>query len=1435
MSKELKLQVSLFLVLGVAWSFIHCGGSHGSTSTPEPAPTTPVLTMPSSVNAGATGLTASVPSQAGCTYAWTIMGGTITAGASGTQVTFTAGTSGSVQLGCVVTNAVGVSSGQGTATSTIQVATLATPAAVTLSTTVLDAATAMPIATSGLTLTIYTQTGTAALAGPMPNTGGGVFTYVPTVPLPATFRLVAQSSGYNPASQLVTINASDVKGDGSGLVATRLSLTSTASTLVAPAASATGTTSSTGTTTQAITSTTASTTDVVGAARVTIPASTVVTDAKGAPLTGTVTLVATYSNNQSASSLASFPSGSQVSLNGAPVTLISGSGVSCSAMDSSGNQAASFSPPVQINLAIPAGTPNPSRNFQPVQAGDTIPIWYFGADGILTALLDGSGNPVIATLGTAVGSGSTAYFQASFPTSHFCFFNAGWPLAATQAQDTVLTIQGAAGNALSGTVALTSGGWGVSFSLPGGMPDPSTITISGAPAGQAGTITLGLAGNQASYPLTGDIAQTLTVAAQVASGNLSTCTVTVQAGNAAGVLSPVPSATVVAISADGSSQVQGATDTRGTVVLQGLEVGTLYSLTVSLGGAAQVSTFTAARGGLTVPVTLNAVAPTITTQPAGLGVTMGQSATFAVYATGVGPLTYQWSENGVAIPGAVSANYTTPSTQATDNGAAFTVTVSNAVGSVTSEAASLTVNPVLAPTITRFSANPTLISAGQAAILTGTFANGTGVITPGNLTAFSGVPLAVIPSGNTTYTLTVTNGAGVAATLTAAITVLAVPTTPAISAPALVTAGTMGLTASVQVQAGCTYLWSIMGGTPTAGTTTSQLTFTAGNSGSVVLTCVVTNAAGAASAQGIATSTIVPPPVTPVITTPQYVTAGMAGLTAAVAVQTGCTYVWTILGGTLTSSATSNQITFTAGTADTVVLGCAAVNAAGVASTPGDFTITVQPAPPLVPATLIATVVDAATGLPIANPGLSLTVYAGQSATLVAGPLANTSSGTFSYVPSATPPVTYRLVASAPGYLTSSQFVTLNTSDTRTDGSGMVAAVLKMIMVAAPPASVVSATAPATVSATGATLMATTAATPAATGVPGNASVTIPAGTVATNASGTPLSGLLTLGITYENNSSTGPLASFPGGFTTYWTPTGAASSTPLTLISGGGCSVTLTDASGNQAATFSSSVTLTMSIPAGTYNPLTAQVVKASDSVPIWCSGGNGSLSPLTNVMGMSVVGVLGALDASHAFYPVIFQTGQAGFFEPGWVVAPGQTQDTQVTIKGAGGNALSGLAVLTAGGWSQAAGLNGGDPDPATVTLSNTPMGLPGTLTLHLGGGLMGTYPFVGGTPLFLDLTNGVESLALTSATVTVNAVDSKTGGTSPYASVPVVAVAIDGSSLLQGITNTSGSVTLYGLRVAMAYKVLVAPQNAAAQSIDLTASSMTTANLLNFNFAN
>ena len=91
-------------------------------------------------------------------------------------------------------------------------------------------------------------------------------------------------------------------------------------------------------------------------------------------------------------------------------------------------------------------------------------------------------------------------------------------------------------------------------------------------------------------------------------------------------------------------------------------------------------------------LTYNCVlSPSITGQPSSQSVASGQPARFSIAASGTAPLSYQWLRNGVAIAGATQATYISPATSSADSGAAFSVTVSNVAGMLTSLPATLTV------------------------------------------------------------------------------------------------------------------------------------------------------------------------------------------------------------------------------------------------------------------------------------------------------------------------------------------------------------------------------------------------------------------------------------------------------------------------------------------------------------------------------------------------------------------------------------------------------------------------------------------------------------------------------------------------------------------------------------------------------------------------
>jgi hypothetical protein len=86
------------------------------------------------------------------------------------------------------------------------------------------------------------------------------------------------------------------------------------------------------------------------------------------------------------------------------------------------------------------------------------------------------------------------------------------------------------------------------------------------------------------------------------------------------------------------------------------------------------------------------VAASIAVQPYDMTVAAGQPVTFTVTGAGSATLTYQWKRNGADIAGATGTSFTMPAVASADNGAVFTVTVSNSIGTVISDPAVLSVH-----------------------------------------------------------------------------------------------------------------------------------------------------------------------------------------------------------------------------------------------------------------------------------------------------------------------------------------------------------------------------------------------------------------------------------------------------------------------------------------------------------------------------------------------------------------------------------------------------------------------------------------------------------------------------------------------------------------------------------------------------------------------
>ncbi|MGH7146023.1 MAG: immunoglobulin domain-containing protein [Planctomycetota bacterium] len=388
----------------------------------------------------------------------------------------------------------------------------------------------------------------------------------------------------------------------------------------------------------------------------------------------------------------------------------------------------------------------------------------------------------------------------------------------------------------------------------------------------------------------------------------------------------------------GGTAIGGATSATYTIATSALTDAGSYDVVVTNTGGSVTSN--------TVTLTVNPVGfPAITTQPTNQTVSEPNTATFTVVASGTATLSYQWYRgSGTGTPvGTNSASYTTGATTvAGDNGAQFHVVVTNGLGSVDSNLATLTVNPPGAPTITTQPTNQSVVVGGSATFTVVASGSGLtyqwykGVTAIGGATGASYTinPAALTDAGS--YTVKVTNGGGSVTSNPATLTVtkpytgnpitgapatLTLPTAPAASSTPVSATFTVtnswGTPVTVTITGGAGWLSGsptpiliapgasqviTVTGDPAVGSGTANLTLT-NSPGGQTATVAVTFAVSGTSA---ATASIVAPMQDAAIST---------SVTLDGSATTGATsYQWTqIAGPTVTlTGATTNTATFTA-------------------------------------------------------------------------------------------------------------------------------------------------------------------------------------------------------------------------------------------------------------------------------------------------------------------------------------------------------------------------------------------------------------------------------------------------------------------------------------------------------------------------------------------
>jgi len=353
--------------------------------------------------------------------------------------------------------------------------------------------------------------------------------------------------------------------------------------------------------------------------------------------------------------------------------------------------------------------------------------------------------------------------------------------------------------------------------------------------------------------------------------------------------------------------------------------------------ASAVTTSTAV--SLTVNPAL--VGPTITTQPTAQSVTVGQSATFSVVATGSGTLTYQWWKGGVAISGATAATYTIATTVSIDAGS-YAVVVTNSVSSVTSTSTTLTVNaapvgpvistqPVAQAKLIGQSVSFTVAATGSAT-LTYQWTKNAANISGATSATYSIPSVSIADAGN--YAVVVTNSVSSVTSASVALTVT--PTAPIITTPPTAQSVTVGQSATFSVLAtgsgSLSYQW-IKGGAVISGATVATYTIPATVSAdagnyAVAVVNIVSSVASAATTSTAVSLTVNAALVGPSIATQPVARTVTAGQSVSFSVTaTGSatlTYQWTkngasIAGATATIYTIANAASGDAGNYAVVV------------------------------------------------------------------------------------------------------------------------------------------------------------------------------------------------------------------------------------------------------------------------------------------------------------------------------------------------------------------------------------------------------------------------------------------------------------------------------------------------------------------------------------
>jgi alpha-tubulin suppressor-like RCC1 family protein len=303
---------------------------------------------------------------------------------------------------------------------------------------------------------------------------------------------------------------------------------------------------------------------------------------------------------------------------------------------------------------------------------------------------------------------------------------------------------------------------------------------------------------------------------------------------------------------------------------------------------------TATSDAATIQVTTGQAPPVFTAQPADASVTSGSAILFAAAVSGAQPMSYQWTFNGVRIPGANGTLLTLNSVNAANAGV-YQLEATNVEAAVPSRAARLTVtqgaNTGAPPTITGQPASLSVPAGSAASFAVSAGAGALAYQWQRNGTNIAGATQAVLALAGVSdadrgaYAVVVSNTSGA---VTSSVALLDVTAGGGLAAPAITTAPVglavqIGQPALLAVGASgsgpLAYRWQ-RNGVDVAGATSPVLRIDSAQPGDTGdYTATVTNAAG--SATSLAAGLVVTAaPGAPTIPQPPVARGGIEGDTA---------------------------------------------------------------------------------------------------------------------------------------------------------------------------------------------------------------------------------------------------------------------------------------------------------------------------------------------------------------------------------------------------------------------------------------------------------------------------------------------------------------------------------------------------------------------------